>query len=143
MTKLFLDDMRPAPMGWTLVRSYTEFVDHITNIGVPEVISFDHDLGFEHYPLAEQNPGDKIPYESYTEKTGYHCAKWLIENKPEVLTNPLIVVVHSFNIVGARNIAQLFIRYTDANVLMFPYKLPFVDIDKLCPKLRGTHGNNR
>jgi hypothetical protein len=133
MRKLFLDDQRPAPLGWELVRSYTEFVDSITKLGVPDVIAFDHDLGFEHYPLMEQNPGDKIPYDSYKEKTGYHCAKWLVEQGSAL---PRVVVVHSFNTVGAQNIARHFLRYTDAEVIIFPYKLPFIDF-----KENGSDGN--
>lgn len=46
------------------VKSYDEFVDYIKNFGLPNTIAFDHDLG---YITPE------------TEKTGYDCAKWLVE----------------------------------------------------------------
>lgn len=122
MRLLFLDDMRPAPAGWTLVKSYAEFISHIETLGVPDAISFDHDLGFEHYPLGEQNLTERIPYEAYTEKTGYHCAQWLVEKN----LFPKMVMVHSFNIVGAANIANLLRRYV--SVYVRPYKMPYPEV---------------
>lgn len=102
MRKLFLDDIRKPPdQTWDVVRSYTQFVAYIEANGVPDVISFDHDLAFEHYPLTEENPDpQKIPYEKYAEKTGYDCAKWLIESGYEVKR----WMVHSMNVKGAENI---------------------------------------
>lgn len=116
MTKLFLDDVRPAfDSSWSVVRSYPQFVEWMRTNPTPDVISFDHDLGFEHYPLGEQNPGATIPYETYKEKTGYDAAKWCVENNRV----PERVVVHSFNVVGARNIAELLGKHT--SVIIRPY----------------------
>src|SRR5260370_10100302 len=86
MRKLFLDDIRKPPDStWDVVRSYDAFVAYIETNGVPDIISFDHDLAFEHYPLNDSNlgysqPPKEIPYDRYTEKTVYDCAKWLCEN---------------------------------------------------------------
>lgn len=118
---LFLDDFRmpsdafnymPNPMynnlAWMIVRNYDQFVDCITKNGVPEIISFDHDLSEIHY--SHQNT--EIPYEEYDEKTGYHCAQWLIyyclDNNKKL---PRIILIHSMNIVGAKNIDSLFKTY--------------------------------
>ena len=64
MTKynLFLDDFRMPKdaynyllqpiyisVNWEIVRSYDEFVKYITEHGIPEIISLDHDLADEHY----------------------------------------------------------------------------------------------
>lgn len=101
MKKLFLDDCRSIPdSSWDVVRSYKEFVEFIEKNGVPDIISFDHDLAFEHYPFSEESPGLEIPYDKYTEKTGYDCAKWLIENDKL----PTKYFVHSMNPVGKANI---------------------------------------
>lgn len=85
LVKLYLDDERnPKTKGWTILRSYKEFVDHIQFNGIPDEISFDHDLG--------------------TEKTGYDAAKWLCEY---CWTNGLPIPkwnVHSANPVGKENI---------------------------------------
>lgn len=55
MKKLYLDDLRSVPKGFILVRSYTEFIFYIQQNGLPDFISFDHDLG--------------------TDKSGFDCAK--------------------------------------------------------------------
>jgi hypothetical protein len=43
--KLWLDDMRPAPPGWTLARTYEEAIEILRERG-PEItdVSLDHDL---------------------------------------------------------------------------------------------------
>ena len=54
---LFLDDFREPEdafnhtnnqlylIGWVIVRNYDEFVKTIEERGIPEILSFDHDLG--------------------------------------------------------------------------------------------------
>ena len=62
MKKLYLDDVRnPKTEGWEIVRNYDDFVNYINENGLPDEISFDHDLGED------------------VSKTGYDCAKWLCE----------------------------------------------------------------
>lgn len=117
---LFLDDNRTPinvfyytknPMyikeSWVIVRNYDEFISYIQENGLPEKISFDHDLGDEHY--KNQN---NINYDNFLEKSGYDCAKWLInyciDNKKNL---PSIILIHSMNIVGTKNIESLFNSY--------------------------------
>lgn len=88
---LYLDDVRTVPDGFVLVKNYEEFIEHINQNGLPELISFDHDLG--------------------EEKTGYDCAKWLVEyclNNKQTLPK---YNVHSQNPVGKENIEMLFINF--------------------------------
>ncbi len=86
MKKLYLDDIRnPKSDGWTVVRNYEEFVQSIDQNGLPDEISFDHDLGED-------------------VKTGYDCAKWLCEY---CWMNGIPIPpynVHSANPVGRDNI---------------------------------------
>ncbi len=86
MKKLYLDDIRnPKSKGWTVVRNYEEFVQYIDQNGLPDEISFDHDLGED-------------------VKTGYDCAKWLCEY---CWMNGIPIPpynVHSANPVGRDNI---------------------------------------
>lgn len=102
---LFLDDIRfPDEVAqytnhdlkglylsnnWVIVKSYQEFLDYLANNPMPGIISFDHDLGLE--------------------KSGYDCAKWLIdfliENKTECMPE---IYCHSMNPVGKENILSLF-----------------------------------
>ncbi len=110
---LYLDDIRKPTMtypfmkdeDWVVVKSYDEFVQIITERGLPMMVSFDHDLADEHYP---KNNGVQtsaiLPYEKYREKTGMDCAKWLVNH---CMDNNLKLPkwnVHSANPVGAANI---------------------------------------
>lgn len=116
---LFLDDERspkqvtwvdlPA-QNWVIVRSYKEFVREIKQRGVPVFVSFDHDLSFEHYPFNEVNPTLKIPYKAYKEKTGLHCAEYLLNVCKELKVPFPRFAVHSMNIIGKQNILNL-IKY--------------------------------
>jgi len=123
MFKLFLDDIRiPADvftyiknpiyleLDWVIVRNYDEFVKAIEERGVPDVVSFDHDLADEHYGLDDYVWNSE--YDMFKEKTGYHCAQWLIYH---CIDNKLMiskkVYIHSMNPVGTKNIDSLFRTY--------------------------------
>lgn len=120
MYKLFLDDLRQpvdayfymhAPIynepDWTIVRNYDEFIWAIKEFGIPEIVSFDHDLADEHYGMQ-----DNIEYGMFTEKTGYHCAQWLINYcMDHDLELPKYTLIHSMNNVGRQNIESLFKTY--------------------------------
>jgi hypothetical protein len=112
---IYLDDVRtPIPNTsthdtpeWTVVRSYDEFVEKITEIGLENVdlISLDHDLGDTAMMEWHTNVACNftLDYNNITEKTGMDCAKWLVgkwfEGQP-ICT----VMVHSANAIGAANI---------------------------------------
>ena len=108
MYNLFLDDERMPKnaftytknqlyldLDWVVVRNYDEFVSYIKENDMPDLISFDHDL-------ADIN---------YDEKTGYDCAKWLINICIDQNINPPNYMVHSMNNVGRRNIIYLIENY--------------------------------
>lgn len=94
MYKLFLDDKRDPPTdGWIIVRDFDEFITVIKECGLPDFISFDHDLGCN--------------VDGSIKKTGMDCAKWLVEwLLDQNLTLPDFVV-HSMNPTGKRNIEGL------------------------------------
>ncbi len=116
---LFLDDVRdPKSLGttlaWVVVRDYDQFVATIEQMGLPSIVSFDHDLAEEHYrPSMYESDGHYSKYYhdgTFKEKTGYHCALWLIEyckkhNLPLPHWN-----IHSMNPVGRTNIALVLTR---------------------------------
>lgn len=117
MKKLFLDDERvpkdafyitgrPIYLDgdWSVVRSYNAFVEWITHNGLPELISFDHDLGDEHYKDCDL--GLPIKYDEYEEKTGYHAVKWLCEKCSEDMLRLPVIYCHSMNPVGRKNIVE-------------------------------------
>lgn len=105
---LYLDDVRiPTSAGVVLVRNYAEFVEYLDEKGIPDLISFDHDLAMEHYPVGENKAGQKLPYSSYREETGLHCARFIIENKLPLRH----WAVHSLNVQGRINIERELRRY--------------------------------
>jgi hypothetical protein len=94
--RLFLDDERePVDDSWVIVRTVEEAIDIIETRGVPEFISFDHDLG-------------------EGQKTGYDLAKWLIDwdIKFDILSaDNFAFYVHSQNPIGKENIEAIFASY--------------------------------
>lgn len=91
---MFIDDLRDASMYYSFpivtVRSYDEAVQYIEEHGLPDFISFDHDLG------------DVV---NTPERTGYTFAKYLIEYiMDHCSTARFDYVVHSANPVGKANI---------------------------------------
>lgn len=96
------------------VKDYNEFVNVIERRGLPQIVSLDHDLSFEHLPFNDTiKYGNKIPYHTYKEKTGYDAAKYLInyceENKKPLPT----YYCHSMNPVGRKNILSLLNAYKE------------------------------
>jgi hypothetical protein len=64
------------------VKSYKEFTEWIITNGLPDAICFDHDLAHEHMSFFFTNGGHENPPDpssvEFEEKTGYDCAKWLV-----------------------------------------------------------------
>ena len=115
MKKLYLDDVRcPKTEGWDIVRTYEDFVDWVTKNGIPNEVSFDHDLAEIDYDPTTQTESFK-----YHEKTGYDAAKFLVDvfydnnvdrfqmnrkDKKESEIKFPVVYVHSANPIGSANI---------------------------------------
>lgn len=119
MKKLFLDDIRqpkdainlvPSNYNkifwdndWSIVRNYREFVNWILSNGIPDLISFDHDLADIHYEVDFSDwefSSDQLG----VEETGLDCAKWLVDY---CVDNGSILpkyIVHSANPAGRKNI---------------------------------------
>lgn len=94
MLKLYLDDLRTIPDGFYGVRTYENAIRFVGYCGIPNYISFDHDLG--------------------EEKTGYDFAKWLVEQDlcgSNKFPDDFEFNVHSANPVGVKNIEGLFKSY--------------------------------
>lgn len=81
--KLWVDDERLPPNGWTWAKTYKEAIDFL-NMGEVEVLSLDHDLGLG--------------------KTGYDVAKWIEDMASHGGMERLIWKIHSANPVGRANI---------------------------------------
>ncbi len=94
---------------WVICRNFGCFKATILDMGMPDFISFDHDL--QSYPttLAEAEYAAKYNYE---EKTGYTCAKWLVEYCREKGHKIPEFAVHSMNPVGSERIFSLLTKAT-------------------------------
>jgi len=99
--KMYLDDLRtPIEEFDFVVRNYDEAISIIKEYGVPNFISFDHDLG--------------IDSEGKLLKSGYDLAKWLVDSDLDdkcKLPFDFSFKVHSQNPVGKQNIISLLEGY--------------------------------
>lgn len=121
--RVYLDDVRtPIEKDWVVVRSYNEFVEKILEIGLENIftISLDHDLGPSSMKEYFENvsPNYTLNYDKIEEKTGYDCAKWLVnhfyDKNPDRLDNSRLlkrekikfptIYTHSANPIGSANI---------------------------------------
>lgn len=127
---LFLDDFRqPADaanymrsrigeeaavytqLEWQVVRDFRQFVDWIQEKGMPELISFDHDLADEHYEVVCSCGSSEDYPEHFNEKTGLDCAKWLVGYHLRVGGTFPKIMVHSMNPWGTERIHKYFDQY--------------------------------
>ncbi len=126
---LYLDDVRvPTVAGVDHVRSYAEFVAHLQAKGMPELISFDHDLAREHYPRGLNRAGEVIPYESYREATGLDCARYVIQNGLGLER----WAVHSANVQGKINLERelrAYRRRGEVRGLEIPFTMPAAEAE--------------
>lgn len=130
--QLFIDDLRePTYIGmphlttslrefyqkneWIIVRNYNEFINYIKNNGLPTLISFDCDLQDIHYKIGAKHDFEKFNISDYesegVEKTGVHCAQFLIDY---CLDNNLKLpeyLIHSQNPAGSLEIKSRLERF--------------------------------
>jgi hypothetical protein len=106
---IYLDDIRtPDDERWIICRNYNEFVNKVDEIGLDniETISLDHDLGETAIREYFKNVTNNyiLDYDNIHEKTGYDCAKWLVEKSIETGVNLPTILTHSANPIGSANI---------------------------------------
>jgi len=80
---------------WSIVKSFNEMVEWVKENGVPDVVTFDHDLGDT----------------SELEMKGVQCARWMIEFCMKNLVPVPEYNVHSSNGPGSKNIESIFETY--------------------------------
>jgi hypothetical protein len=124
MRNLFLDDFRIPEdafkythnsdylkLKWDIVRDYDAFVKYIKRNGMPDMISFDHDLADVHYEIQDEESLKKLHESEDREKTGFDCAKWVIDYCIDNNKKLPLILIHSMNPVGSENIKNLFLSY--------------------------------
>jgi len=129
---LFLDDIREAAdayeymvhrigeaalkyqdLEWQIVRNYDQFVKWINDNGMPDLVSFDHDMVDEHYEIVCACGSSEDFPEEFEEETGLDCAKYLIEYAKDHPAEKFPeVMVHSMNPYGSERIHENINKYT-------------------------------
>lgn len=124
--KLLLDDERDSlkvfgftnaaiyKEDWIIVRNYEEFVAYYKRANTLVThISFDHDLGEDVAKelVSKGLSKRKARAQKKLCKSGYDCAKWLIEYILERKISLPIILIHTQNPVGRDNIKFLFDNY--------------------------------
>jgi hypothetical protein len=125
--KLFLDDVRipkdaiglvPSKYNqfywendWIVVKNYDEFVHYILLNGLPDFVSFDHDLADFHYDFKPEDYDNMSEEEMILkfgsmEKTGLDCSKFLVDYCIEYDKELPSYLVHSANPSGKENIEK-------------------------------------
>ena len=85
MIRLFLDDTRPTPEGWTLARTVTEAKELLQNNTV-SAISLDHDLENE---------------------DGMQLVDWMLRSN----NVPAEIIIHSWNQIGIMRMQTVLERH--------------------------------
>ena len=117
---LFLDDIRfPSDAftytnelmfldeDWNIVRTYEQFIKWITNNGLPDMVSFDHDLADYHELKTVLDIEEWFDLDENREYTGMDCAKWLVDYCIDNNKKCPEFYCHSMNPVGKDNIEGL------------------------------------
>ena len=110
---LFLDGTRspenvdwiqfPVQGPWIIVRNILDFKLRITSFGLPDFVTFSHNLSPEHSAINWSK--FTIPdYLNLENKTGYDCACWLIDYCVMYDLDFPAYTVHSQNTIGGEHI---------------------------------------
>jgi hypothetical protein len=91
--RLFVDDYRPAPDGWHLVKTITEAVRILSGPIYAEVISLDHDIIY------------REGKHSFSEETFASVARYIAIMPKERL--PKVVYIHTASPRGANDIEDI------------------------------------
>ena len=125
-TLLWIDDVRDpfqndwlnfSPIGKLVdviwVTTYQEFIDWIMTNGLPDAVCFDHDLN--NLQAFKSSYPEIVEDIECNEKTGYDCAKWLVDyciNNNKSLPK---YAIQSANPVGRENINSLLTNFNKFN----------------------------
>lgn len=107
---------KTMPTDWLLAKSYKEFCFLLDNLGIPDMVSLDHDLdetAMEECMLAI-GQGREFNYAFVKEKTGLDCVKYLIKKCGEAGVKIPKYHIHTANPNGAANMLRELEQYEKA-----------------------------
>lgn len=97
---------------WEIVKNYKEFTEWILTNGIPDMISFDHDLSPSHYTPKElwsdyEKSKEWQDKQIHSEPTGAGCSLWLFNHCVDNNLELPYCIVHSANPVGRDKIIRI------------------------------------
>lgn len=104
--KLYMDDVRPCPIGWTVARSVKEAIAVMETYVVTEA-SLDHDLGACHRCL-ETDPNAAVGLHCAHVPDGMAFVRWMVSTGCWPTKRP---TVHSMNPSGKLSMQTLIERH--------------------------------
>ena len=111
MIKLFVDDWRLPPPGWTLVRTITGATE-LLSTGRVEMLSLDHDIQL--FPFGEVPVPELYKFSSETFSA---VARFVAVMPPSL--RPKLIFLHSANLAGAKLMRDILI----------PSRIPIIKVD--------------
>jgi NAD+-processing family protein with receiver domain len=116
--KIWHDDIRPAPPGWVWARTNHE-AQILLETGSVEEISLDHDLGLQDLSeeQVETEPELLFGRRISPNGSGLDLVNWMCEKN----LVPTRVTIHSWNPVGAQNMAAR-LNYFGHRCVIQPFK---------------------
>lgn len=116
-TYLYLDDFRDKPelpgFDVTKVASFGQFVEYLEQQGMPDVVSFDYDLGLP-VAIAAQKEGMSKRKAKLLKRhvpTGADCAQYMVEFIADKKIKYPFILVHSQNKDGREKIKAIICSY--------------------------------
>lgn len=99
--KIYLDDYRTPPVGWSLAKTHEQFVElvakSVENNDRITAIAFDHDLDFGSLDRGYADPEPP---------NGYDSVMWLINTYPDVLREIYVIILQTMSPSGGDRIWQ-------------------------------------
>lgn len=122
--KLWHDDVRPPPEGWTWARTNAEAKEWLRKGSLVTECSLDHDMGLHDVVIPDPavDPDgfmDAVCKKGDSAETGYDLVNWMVENE----FVPDRVTIHSWNPDGARWMAAR-LNYFGYDCYITPYVVP-------------------
>jgi len=102
-------------LEWVIVRNYDQFIAYVKANGLPEIVSFDHDLADEHYN-NDMYKGVEVyskHYEKFEEKTGYDAVKWMVDYCMDNWKRFPKWYLHTMNQAGKENMKSYILNYLE------------------------------
>lgn len=118
--KLWVDDIRPAPEGWTRARSVTEAIRILATMAVEEV-SLDHDISMK-VMVGDEDAGFSEPRPFRSNETFEPVARFIAAAYPvdDDGQSQLFVTIHTANSVAASKMAAILHEFRPAVRLSKP-----------------------